>query len=138
MREEDVVSIIADTIGRFGMDRSHVRPMLEEIVKRSELLIAVASLSYAFRHLSLQEYLAATELARKPGELLARYRAHADRWREAVKLWCGASGADCTEVIGELAKGSPDDRLLAFECVAEAEIGRAPTYSRQEEGRLAI
>ncbi|HEX6345408.1 NACHT domain-containing protein [Umezawaea sp.] len=106
-----------------NLDDSHIKPLLDEIVDRSQLLVAVdkRKAHYVFRHLTLQEYLAATELADSPDSLLERYLADPLAWRETVKLWCGASNRDSTKVIAEIF-GSPEahHKILALECLSEA------------------
>ena len=74
-----------------------------------------------FRHLTLQEYLAARELADHPERLIERYRSDPAAWREVVKLWCGGAIRDCTGVVKEVIRfGELHDQVLALECVADA------------------
>ncbi|SDZ53982.1 NACHT domain-containing protein [Asanoa ishikariensis] len=118
--EEAALRVVGTLLRRQGRDpREHSEPMLEEIVVRSELLRRVNEDTLIFPHLTLQEYLAAERLGGDPDRLLRHYRANPHRWRESVKLWCGA-GRDCTRVVNDLFAGGDDDRLLALECLAEA------------------
>src|SRR5262249_38712002 len=96
--------------------------MVNEIVERSGLLIRVddANLLYEFAHFTLQEYLAAVELAAEPDRLLALYQENPPRWRETVKLWCAGANRDATDFVRQIFAGDARDRLLALECVAEA------------------
>ncbi|WP_410607690.1 NACHT domain-containing protein [Amycolatopsis sp. lyj-109] len=106
-----------------NLDQTHIKPLLDEIIDRSQLLVSITKnrTAFVFRHLTLQEYLAATELADDPDGLLLRYRADPLAWRETVKLWCGASSRDSTKVICRIFE-SPEmhHKILALECLAEA------------------
>ncbi|UOX86371.1 NACHT domain-containing protein [Amycolatopsis sp. FBCC-B4732] len=105
-----------------NLDQAHIKPLLDEIVDRSQLLVSLTKnrTDFVFRHLTLQEYLAATELADDSDGLLRRYLADPLAWRETVKLWCGASNQDSTKVIHRIF-GSPEThhKILALECLAE-------------------
>ncbi|WP_170224432.1 NACHT domain-containing protein [Actinokineospora cianjurensis] len=106
-----------------NLDDSHVKDLLDEIIDRSQLLVATDRVrtNYTFRHLTLQEYLTAVELADDPDGLLRRYSADPAAWRETVKLWCGATTRDSTKVIAEIfGSAESHHRVLALECLAEA------------------
>ncbi|WP_328335138.1 NACHT domain-containing protein [Kribbella sp. NBC_00382] len=107
---------------RLNLRDSDIWPLINEIVERSQLLVDLGgnSARYAFRHLTLQEYLAANELRNDPNELLRGYRADRAGWRETVRLWCGVTSLDCTAVVHELFNGSEEEKILALQCVAEA------------------
>ncbi|WP_169792559.1 MULTISPECIES: NACHT domain-containing protein [Actinoplanes] len=118
-----LVAITKQILPDLNMGPEHARPLINEIDQRSQLLVRLDSRSsrYAFPHLTLQEYLAAVELTAQPDTLLYRYFADRPAWRETVKLWCGASSRDCTEVVRTILRtGVREDRLLALECLAEA------------------
>jgi hypothetical protein len=99
-----------------NLDAPHAGPMLDEIVTRSGLLVKVdaGNLLYEFPHLTLQEYLAAVELADRPDRLLRLYEENPNRWRETLKLWCAGANRDCTDVIRSVFAGTDQDRLLAL------------------------
>jgi hypothetical protein len=120
--ESVIIREIKDVLADFNMDAKHAHPVLDEIVHRSELLLLVdeTNLLYQFAHLTLQEYLAATELADDPERLLSLYHADPERWREPVKLWCAAANRDSTKVISSVFSGESSERVLALECIAEA------------------
>ncbi|WP_026426105.1 NACHT domain-containing protein [Actinokineospora inagensis] len=106
-----------------NLDQKHVKDLIDEIIERSQLLVAVDSVgvNFTFGHLTLQEYLTAVELADDPDGLLSRYAADPSAWRETVKLWCGATTRDSTKVIRAIfATTEPHHRILALECLAEA------------------
>ncbi|MEV6830781.1 NACHT domain-containing protein [Amycolatopsis sp. NPDC051102] len=128
--EAELIATITQVLARFNLEATHAGAMLDEIVDRSGLLVRVDenNLLYEFPHLTLQEYLAAMELADDPERLLALYGESPDRWREAVKLWCGGARRDCTPVVRKIFGGDGRDKLLALECLAEA---------RQIDARLA-
>lgn len=120
--EDELLATITRVLARFNLEAAHAAPMLEEIVDRSGLLVRVdeGNLLYEFPHLTLQEYLAAMELADSPERLLALYEENPARWRETVKLWCGGANRDCTPVVAQIFAGDERGKLLALECLAEA------------------
>ncbi len=97
-------------------------PLIKEIVDRSQLLIELDEHSsrYIFRHLTLQEFLVASELRNNVTLLMKNYRADHDGWREAMRLWCGVTSLNCTEVVEEIFSGDAHEKILALQCVAEA------------------
>ncbi|GAA2983036.1 NACHT domain-containing protein [Actinokineospora diospyrosa] len=115
-------STTKDLLPDLNLDQSKVKDLLDEIIDRSQLLVATdkARTGFTFRHLTLQEYLTAVELADDPEGLLDRYHADRAAWRETVKLWCGATTRDCTSVIAEVFSAPDHHRVLALECLAEA------------------
>jgi hypothetical protein len=93
------------------------RPLLDEIVERSGLLLAIdGGARYQFAHLTLQEFFAANALRQDPGRLLASFGDDADAWREPIKLWCGLA-EDSTAVIDAIHQRFP---VIAFEALADA------------------
>ncbi|MEU2704615.1 NACHT domain-containing protein [Micromonospora aurantiaca (nom. illeg.)] len=120
--EPGALKLAKALLAELNMEAPHARPMFDEIVERSELLIPVdgARLQYEFPHLTLQEYLAAVELGDDPERLLTLYQANPTRWRETVKLWCAGVNRDCTRVITQVFGSNSEGPLLALECLAEA------------------
>ncbi|MEV6549021.1 hypothetical protein AB0M57_09940 [Streptomyces sp. NPDC051597] len=118
--EREVLTHVRAALAEQGRPEERAQEVLEEIVERSGLLLAVDSGErYQFAHLTLQEYLAATRLAADPAGLLARYRRDPAAWRETVRLWCGAEPRDCTEVVRAVLA---QDAVLAFQCLADAQV----------------
>ncbi|MFE0457677.1 NACHT domain-containing protein [Kitasatospora sp. NPDC058965] len=116
--EDLVLKQIRLTLETLGKPTGVAEELLREIVDRSGLLLAVDHRQrYQFAHLTLQEYLAARELANDPDALLARYRADPSVWQEAVRLWCGLEARDCTRMVREVFALDP---VLAFQCLADA------------------
>ena len=96
-----------------------VRPLLNEIVERSGLLLSIdGGQRYQFAHLTLQEYFAAEEMLDDTSGLIGRFLKDRDSWRETVKLWCGL-GLDSTALIEIVFQNDP---ITAFECLADAKI----------------
>lgn len=94
------------------------RPLLDEIVARSGLLLALEGrLRYQFAHLTLQEFFTAQKLQDDTIGLLERFRADPDAWRETLKLWCGLPH-ESTVLIRALYAEHP---ILAFECLGDAQ-----------------
>ena len=94
-----------------------VEPLLDEIVERSGLLLTIdGGERYQFAHLTLQEFFAAAELRDKPKELLQRFQADPDIWRETVKLWCGLDhdSTDFIQAVYDI------DSVTGLECLADA------------------
>ena len=92
-------------------------PILEEIIRRSGLLLEIDSGErYQFAHLTLQEFFAAAALQNQAEGLMRRFQQDTTTWREVVKLWCGQAG-NSTNLIREIYNR---DALLAFECLADA------------------
>ncbi|MGI5214084.1 NACHT domain-containing protein [Plantactinospora sp. CA-290183] len=120
--EEELYAAMSRLLPRFRLTEADLPKMINEIVDRSGLLIRIddTNLLYEFAHLTLQEYLAAVELADAPDRLLALYRDNPGRWRETVKLWCAGANRDASELVRKMLAGDARDRLLALECVAEA------------------
>ncbi|GAA3455769.1 NACHT domain-containing protein [Dactylosporangium matsuzakiense] len=121
--QDEINDVMSRLRSRFQLPEPDLAQMINEIVERSGLLIRIdeTNLLYEFAHLTLQEYLAAVELAAEPDRLLALYREQPARWRETVKLWCGGANRDATYLVGEIYTGDSRDRVLALECIAEAQ-----------------
>ena len=116
--------LLKSVLPDINLNPEKAKPLLQEIVDRSQLLMPLNQngTEYAFRHLTLQEYLAARELADDPDSLMARYRNDSDAWREVVKLWCGGT-RNCTNVVQEVMQfGTVRHQVLALECLAEAKL----------------
>lgn len=93
--------------------------LIKEIEERSGLLISIDNgMHYQFAHRSFQEYFAAEKLKGKPIDLAKRFRSDSEIWRETVKLWCGLSPNESTEILKTVFDVEP---LTAFECLAEAQ-----------------
>ncbi|HUN31865.1 MAG TPA: NACHT domain-containing protein [Trebonia sp.] len=119
----EAIAATRSVLPDLNLDEGNAKPLFLEIVDRSQLMISLDQQrsSYSFRHLTLQEFLAARELADRPDDLLHGYMNDPDGWREVVKLWCGVTTRNSTTVVREvLAFGSLRHQVLALECLAEA------------------
>jgi NACHT domain len=93
-------------------------PLITEVVERSGLLQATYhGRYYQFAHITFQEYFSALALGEDPDTLIECYRSDPVRWREPVRLWCGATPLDATPVVRAVHEARS---VLALECVADA------------------
>ncbi|MFI6484702.1 NACHT domain-containing protein [Nonomuraea sp. NPDC050663] len=117
----DLLALVRAEAGDFNLDPGQAGALVDEIVDRSRLLIRLASDEgvYAFRHLSLQEYLAAVELSKGGQELARRYRAAPAAWHEVVRIWCAVTSDDCTWLLRDL-YADAGSHVLVLRCLAEA------------------
>lgn len=114
----DVLKEIRDVIPDLTLKTEDAQPILDEIVQRSGLMLAIdGGTRYQFTHLTLQEYFAARALESEPQKLLNYYRATPDAWREVMRLWC-ALEHDSTAMLKEL---NILDPVMAFECLSDAQ-----------------
>ncbi|WP_214102777.1 NACHT domain-containing protein [Acrocarpospora catenulata] len=119
----DLLAVIRAESEDFNLDRAEAGEVIREIVERSRLLIRLegAEELYGFRHLTLQEYLAALELGTNWEELLQHYQRHPETWREVVLLWSGMVADDSTPLLRAIYTGEDDEgRVLVVRCLAEA------------------
>lgn len=112
----------------FNIDPARADDLLREIVDRSGLLLKIdGGESYQFAHQTLQEYLAALSLHTDMRTLLELHAKDPLLWREVLRLWCGSTSQDSTDVIENVFATDP---LLAFECLADAQNVRSDVADR--------
>lgn len=117
---EMVIGEIRGQLPNLGLPDSAADDVLQEIVHRSGLLLAVdRGVRYQFAHLTLQEFLAAEVFEDDAEGLLGRYRDAPEDWRESVRLWCGMVSRDSGPVIGEVFTLDP---VLALQCLSDAQV----------------
>jgi NACHT domain len=93
-------------------------PLITEVVERSGLLQATYHGRYfQFAHITFQEYFSALALSEDPDTLIECYRSDPVRWREPVRLWCGATPLEATPVVRAVHEARS---VLALECLADA------------------
>jgi len=108
---------VREILPRLNLNEEKAVPLVDEIVERSGLLLAIdGGERYQFTHLTLQEFFAAAALQENADDLINRFVADPDAWRETVKLWCGLVG-NSTSLIRKVYE---KDRITAFECLADA------------------
>lgn len=117
-----LINTVKQVATNLNLREQDVVPLIKEIVDRSQLLVPLdrQSSRYVFRHLTLQEFLAASELRNNPMLLMQGYRTEPDGWRETLRLWCGVTSLDCTAVVKEIFRGSAQEKILALQCIPEA------------------
>jgi hypothetical protein len=109
----------SEILPSLGREPNEAYAILTEILEVSGLLLLIdGGERYQFAHLTLQEFFASEALSKHPGELLAKFRADPDTWREPVLLWCG-SNQDSTELIESIYETDP---VMALECLADAQL----------------
>ncbi len=114
----DVLAETKNVLPSLNLAAEHAGPLLGEIVARSGLLLALdGGTRYQFTHLTLQEFFAALALKDKPDQLIARFEADPNTWRESAKLWCGLEH-DSTTLIEAVAAADP---ITALECLGDAQ-----------------
>jgi len=114
---------IGELLPAVGGGQADAADFLDEVRERSGLLVEVGQGTYAFSHLTFQEYLCAREVADNEhmrGLLLER--AGDEWWQEVTLLYAGM--ADATPIVDSLLVAEDDEArtrlLLAGRCVAEA------------------
>lgn len=113
-----VLQVVNGVMPDLNLDASHTAPILQEIVDRSGLLLAIdGGERYQFSHLTLQEFFAAAALQQEPQVLVQRFNTDPAAWREVVKLLCGLAG-NSTVVIERVYQR---EALIGFECLADAQ-----------------
>ena len=121
LRSVDLPTVLAETAGvlpALSRKAEDTRPLLDEIVARSGLLLALeGGLCYQFAHLTLQEFFTAQKLQDDTIGLMERFRADPDAWRGTLKLWCGLPH-DSTALIRALYAEHP---IPAFEFLGDAQ-----------------
>jgi hypothetical protein len=111
---------------QYNYSTTEAEPLMTEIVERSGLLQATYhGRFFQFAHITFQEYFSALALGEDPDALIECYRSDPVRWREPVRLWCGATPLDATPVVRAVYEARS---VLALECLADA---------RQIDARLA-
>ncbi|MEO0489372.1 MAG: NACHT domain-containing protein, partial [Cyanobacteria bacterium J06659_2] len=114
---ETVLAEIRGILPNLDLNPSDSKPLLDEIVERSGLLLKIdGGDRYQFAHLTLQEYFAAAALLNDEAGLIERFQKDIGAWREVVKLWCGLAQNSTTMIRSIYAI----DALTAFECLADA------------------
>jgi hypothetical protein len=114
----DVLAETKKVLPSLNLEATHAQPILDEIVERSGLLIALdEGTRYQFTHLTLQEFFAALALKDNPDQLVARFEADPGTWRETVKLWCGLEH-DSTALIKAVTAADP---ITALECLGDTQ-----------------
>src|SRR5262249_20110094 len=100
----ELLQVTTALLRNLNLEPSHADPLIREVLTRTGILVPYESVghSYGFRHLTMQEYLAAVELTGAPQRLLEYYWADRGTWRETLKLWCGMASYDCAPVIREV------------------------------------
>ncbi|WP_437323986.1 NACHT domain-containing protein [Sorangium sp. So ce381] len=136
----EVVERLAAHLPDLGRPEEEAAEIVAEIRDRNGVLVERAPGSFAFSHLTFQEYLAAMELvnARAYGELLRNYK---DKWwHEVIVLSAGFPGAHADRIIRGLLDKDGDEvaegTMLAAQC-AETAIEVKQSLRKEIELRVA-
>jgi energy-coupling factor transporter ATP-binding protein EcfA2 len=137
---EQVIARFAAHLPDLGRPEEEAAAMVAEIRDRNGVLVERAPGSFAFSHLTFQEYLAAMELvnAHAYDKLLRKYK---DRWwHEVIVLSAGFPGAHADRIIRGLLKkdgdGVAEGTMLAAQC-AETAIEVRKSLRNEIEKRVA-
>ncbi|WP_437543135.1 NACHT domain-containing protein [Sorangium sp. So ce367] len=137
---DEVVQRLAAHLPDLGRPEDEAAAIVAEIRDRNGVLVERAPGSFAFSHLTFQEYLAAMELvnARAYGELL---RNHKDKWwHEVIVLSAGFPGVHADRIIRGLldkdGENVAEGTMLAAQC-AETAIEVRQALRREIEKRVA-
>lgn len=119
MPESEVVRHFALMLPRMGQPQADALRIVREIRDRSGLLVERRPGSFAFSHLTFQEYLTALDYASRTRELLTHMGD--PWWHEVIALAAGIPGCDSTKIIQRfLLNGKPEDIFMATKCLETA------------------
>ncbi|WP_437775770.1 NACHT domain-containing protein [Sorangium sp. So ce1097] len=137
---EEVIKRLAAHLPDLGRPEDEAAGIVAEIRDRNGVLVERAPGSFAFSHLTFQEYLAAMELvnAHAYEELLRNYK---DKWwHEVIVLSAGFPGAHADRIIRGLlerdAEKVAEGSMLAAQC-AETAIEVKQPLRKEIEKRVA-
>ncbi|WP_437586697.1 NACHT domain-containing protein [Sorangium sp. So ce1000] len=137
---EEVVKRLAAHLPDLGRPEEEAEAIVAEIRDRNGVLVERAPGSFAFSHLTFQEYLAAMELvnAHAYDELLRNHREK--WWHEVIVLSAGFPGAHADRIIRGLldkdGEGVAVGTMLAAQC-AETAIEVRQALRKEIEKRVA-
>ncbi|WP_437631021.1 NACHT domain-containing protein [Sorangium sp. So ce854] len=137
---EEVVDRLAAHLPDLGRPEDEAAAIVAEIRDRNGVLVERAPGSFAFSHLTFQEYLAAMELvnAHAYDELLRNYKVK--WWHEVIVLAAGFPGAHADRIIRGLLDRDGEDvaagTMLAAQC-AETAIEVRQALRKEIEKRVA-
>ncbi len=119
INDRNIINLLRGFLPTLNLNpEKDVRPLLNEIIERSGLLISIDNgEKFQFAHPTLQEYFAAAAMKDDYEGLLSRWMSDPLLWLETVKLWCGLD-IDSTSLISQIFHLDP---LVAFECLADAQ-----------------
>jgi hypothetical protein len=137
--ENEVVARFAAHLPDLGRPREEAQAIVEEIRDRSGVLVERSPGSFAFSHMSFQEYLTAMELVkgREYGLLVDEYE---DKWwHEVIVLAAGFPGADAAGLVQGLLDKDGEEvdvgTMLAAQC-AETAIELSAALREKIEARV--
>lgn len=137
---DDVVSKLAAHLPDLGQPAEDAAAIVAEIRDRNGVLVERAPGSFAFSHLTFQEYFAALDLVIKR-DYDALLRSYKDRWwHEVIVLAAGFPGADAAKIVRELLRRDGEKArhgtMLATQC-AETAIELPASLRSELEQRVA-
>ena len=138
--EADLIRRFAEHRPALGRLKADAAMIVAEIRDRSGVLVERTPGSFAFSHLTFQEFLAAQEMVKEQeyDALLASYR---DKWwHEVIVLAAGFQGADAARLVrGLLGKDGEkvaEGTMLAAQCV-ETAVDLSASLRGEVEQRVA-
>lgn len=137
---EKVIASFEEKLPDLGYEAGEAAGIVAEIRDRNGVLVERSPGSFAFSHMTFQEYLAAMEMVnrREYGEMLQRYRD--GWWHEVIVLAAGFPGAEVTRLVRSLLaadKGKVGEgTMLAAQC-AETAIDMPAALRAEIDERVA-
>ena len=135
-QRKEIQDVVSEYIGKFGIEKEDAREVIHEICSHHGLIFQVTASSYAFSHLTLQEYFTALHIIATRGELRALAYVGNARWIEVLAN-IAALLEDSSDFLRRIYRGQATDfytLCLAGYCIS----GHASVDSSVKEEIVAL
>lgn len=138
--EEEMFMTIGEYAPDIGLKKGDIRPLVEEIWQRSNILEKLSGKTFIFLHLSLQEYFTALELTEQENALDTFIPHLTEPWWEEPVLLFARMSKNEESLIGHLQETVPEDifftrMMLTGKCLADADY-TAPMLVEKIAGEI--